>query len=338
MKLLKKYNLVTPGTLLLLVILFRVSSVNAQSSQTDEGLNSPYNLIGFVQQQYVDDRTPNTPAGFSIYRARVGLTGSITDNLRVRVLGGFVEPPQNNPQLLHAHMDYRINPLLTIRAGQFLLPFGIEGYEGIPLNPAIERSTAVRRLNTFRMFSDIGVQASGNLSRINYAVALVNGTGANQAEQINLKDVIGRIGIELADVLEIGLSGHAGNYQPAQVPDNDQARYRAGIDIEYSGDPVFFRGEFITRNDHQPDSETITMNGGYILGGLAITDRLEGITRFEYFTPNTEANDNRYVGYTVGANYYFAGRTRLSVNYEFRDDEMNPNLGNMLTMQMQIVL
>ena len=325
-------------TSIAIFLLFLTSSVYAQSSDSEQGIYPSYSLFGFVQQQYVDDRTPNTPAGFSIHRARLGVTGSITDNLRVRILGGFVEPPQNNPQLLHAHMDYRINPLLTIRAGQFLLPFGIEGYEGIPLNPAIERSTAVRRLNTFRMFSDIGVQASGNLSRINYAVALVNGTGANQAEQMNLKDVIGRVGVELADNFEIGLSGHAGNYQPVQDPDNDQARYRAGIDIEYSGDPVFFRGEFITRNDHQSDSETITMNGGYILGGLAITDRLEGITRFEYFTPKTEANDNRYVGYTVGANYYFAGRTRLSVNYEFRDDEMNPNLGNMLTMQMQIVL
>ena len=325
-------------TSIAIFLLFLTSSVYAQSSDSEQVIYPSYSLFGFVQQQYVDDRTPNTPAGFSIHRARLGVTGSITDNLRVRILGGFVEPPQNNPQLLHAHMDYRINPLLTIRAGQFLLPFGIEGFEGIPLNPAIERSIAVRRLNTFRMFSDIGVQVSGNLSRINYAVALVNGTGANQAEQMNLKDVIGRVGIELADNFEIGLSGHAGNYQPAQDPDNDQARYRAGIDMEYSGDPLFFRGEFITRNDHQPDSETITMNGGYILGGLAITDRLEGVTRFEYFTPNTDANDNRYVGYTVGANYYFVGRTRLSVNYEFRDDEMNRDNGNMLTVQMQIVL
>ena len=325
-------------TSIAIFLLFLTSSVYAQSSDSEQGIYPSYSLFGFVQQQYVDDRTPNTPAGFSIHRARLGVTGSITDNLRVRILGGFVEPPQNNPQLLHAHMDYRINPLLTIRAGQFLLPFGIEGFEGIPLNPAIERSIAVRRLNTFRMFSDIGVQASGNLSRINYAVALVNGTGANQAEQMNLKDVIGRVGIELADNFEIGLSGHAGNYQPAQDPDNDQARYRAGIDMEYSGDPLFFRGEFITRNDHQPDGETVTMNGGYILGGVTITDRLEGITRFEYFTPNRNANDNRFTGYTVGANYYFAGRTRLSVNYEFRDDEMNPNLGNMLTVQMQIVL
>ena len=325
-------------TSIAIFLLFLTSSVYAQSSDSEQVIYPSYSLFGFVQQQYVDDRTPNTPAGFSIHRARLGVTGSITDNLRVRVLGGFVEPPQNNPQLLHAHMDYRINPLLTIRAGQFLLPFGIEGFEGIPLNPAIERSIAVRRLNTFRMFSDIGVQVSGNLSRINYAVALVNGTGANQAEQMNLKDVIGRVGVELSDNFEIGLSGHAGNYQPAQDPDNDQARYRAGIDMEYSGDPLFFRGEFITRNDHQPDSETITMNGGYILGGLAITDRLEGVTRFEYFTPNTDANDNRYVGYTVGANYYFVGRTRLSVNYEFRDDEMNRDNGNMLTVQMQIVL
>lgn len=122
------------------------------------------------------------------------MEGALSDKIRGNVIGGFVEPPQNTPKLVQAFMDYRVNQYLSVRAGQFLIPFGLEGPEVITLNPAIERSLAVRRLNTFSMFRDIGIQASGNISRINYAIAFVNGAGANQREQINPKDIVGRVG------------------------------------------------------------------------------------------------------------------------------------------------
>lgn len=91
----------------------------------------------------------------------------------------------------HAFVDLDIDPLLNIRTGQFLAPFGLEGQEVIAFNPAIERSIATRRLNTVNMFRDIGIQANGSRGLFNYSFALVNGTGANTTAKINPKDLLG---------------------------------------------------------------------------------------------------------------------------------------------------
>ncbi len=112
------------------------------------------------------------------------MKGTITDRITVNLIGGYVEPPNNTPRLVNAFIDFDIHPLLQLRTGQFLLPFGIEGPQPIFLNPSIERSNAIRRLNTFSMFRDVGIQISGHYSIFDYAVALVNGKGANQPEQI----------------------------------------------------------------------------------------------------------------------------------------------------------
>ena len=324
-------------TLITILLLFLTSSVYAQSSDSEHGSYPSYSLFGFVQQQFVEDLTPGSPAGFSIQRARMGVRGKISENLSFRLFGGFIEPPQSNPQLVHAYMDYEVNSYLNIRAGQFLAPFGIEGNEGIILNPAIERSLTLRRLNTFRMFSDIGVQAFGSLSRFNYAVALVNGTGANRAEQIDPKDFIGRVGFNLTDGLEIGLSGHAGYYLTGQGLDEERARYRAALDVNYKNGPLFIRGELVTRQDNITNSQNVVMNGGYLLTGYKLTDSFEAIVRYEHLNPNSDVDNNRLEIITLGANYYLMGRSRLSVNYEFRDDKVNEDLGNLLKAQLQFV-
>lgn len=310
----------------------------AQSNGSEDHSYPSYSVRGFVQQQFIDDQTPGVPAGFSVYRARIGVAGKITDQLSINFIGGFVEPPQRTPRLVNASVDYYFHELLTIRAGQFLIPFGLEGPEVITFHPAIERSMAIRRLNTFNMFRDIGVQAMGSHSRINYAVAFINGAGANHVSQMNPKDLIGRVGIQLLENLEIGLSGHTGKFLPADNPDREEPRNRAGIDIHYTGYPVFFRGEFITRKDNLPGNESVIMNGGYLLVGYHVTDRVEAIARYDYFSPNKELDNNHLTGFTIGANYYLTGRNRISVNYEIRENELNPEFGNLLTIQLQVVL
>lgn len=324
-------------TSITILMLFLTSTVYGQSSDSVQDSYPSYSLFGFIQQQFVDDLTPGSPAGFSIHRARLGVRGKISENLSFRFFGGFVEPPQSNPQLVHAYMDYKFNSYLNIRAGQFLAPFGIEGNKGIILNPAIERSLTLRRLNTFRMFSDIGVQAFGSWSRFNYAIALVNGTGANRSEQIDPKDFIGRVGFILIDDLEIGLSGHIGHYLTGQDMNEERARYRAALDVNFRGDPLFVRGELVTRKDNITNSQNVVMNGGYLLTGYKVTDNFEAIVRFEHLNPNSEVDNNRLEIITLGANYYLIGRSRLSVNYEFRDDKMNEDFGNLFTVQLQFV-
>lgn len=329
-----KLNYITSITI---VLLFLTSTVYAQSSDSEQVSYPSYSLFGFVQQQFAEDLTPGSPAGFSIHRARLGVQGKISENISFRFFGGFIEPPQSNPQLVHAYMDYKINSYLNIRAGQFLAPFGIEGNEGIILNPAIERSLTLRRLNTFRMFSDIGVQAFGSLSHFNYAIALVNGTGANRAEQIDPKDFIGRVGFNLTDGLEIGLSGHAGHYLTGQEMNEERARYRAALDVNYKGDPLFVRGELVTRKDNITNSQDVVMNGGYFLAGYKVTDRFETIVRYEHLKPNSDVDNDRLEIITMGANYYLMGRSRISVNYDFRDDKVNEDFENLFTAQLQFV-
>lgn len=312
--------------------------VFAQSNPSDDVALPAFKFGGFLQQQFSADQTDGASNQFLIKRARVGATGSLTDRIRVNLIGGFVEPPDRTPALVNAFIDFDIHPLFQVRTGQFLLPFGLEGPEPIFLNPAIERTMAIRSLNTFRMFRDVGVQVGGRSSIINYKIAVVNGEGANQAEEFNPKDVMGRIGITPFEGFEIGGSLHFGKYQPVAASEDLEDRFRAGIDVSYMGGPVFFRGEYMIREDDYGNGNSLKMNGGYLLGGYKFTDKFQGIARYEFFTPNTDINENELTAITLGANYYFVGNTRISVNYEIRDDDLNPDLGNLLTIQMQVTL
>lgn len=323
---------------IILLVTCNDCKVFGQSNISDGRSFPDLKIGGFLQQQFSADQTDGVSDQFLIKRARVGATGFITDKISVNLIGGFLEPPDRKPALVNAFIDFDIHPLFQVRTGQFLLPFGLEGPEPIFLNPAIERTMAIRRLNTFRMFRDVGVQIGGRSSVINYKIAVVNGEGANQAEEFNPKDVMGRIGVTPFEDFEIGGSLHIGQYQPVTASEDHEDRFRAGADISYRGNPVFFRGEYMIREDDLGNGNSIKMNGGYLLGGYKFSDQFQGIARYEYFTPNTDADDLEYTAISIGANYYFTGNTRVSVNYEIRDDKLDSDLGNLLTVQMQVTL
>lgn len=313
------------------------SSANWNVTQTETNMNS-LTPIGFLQQQFTHHSDADDAPAFTIYRARVGFTKDITNLISVNLVAGAVEPPNRNPQLVNAFVDFKIDPRLQIRTGQFLVPFGLEGPEPIFLNPAIERSLAVRRLNTLSMFRDIGIRASGSMTWFNYAVAFVNGAGANNPEQNDPKDVMGRIGIAPVEHLELGLSGHLGRYEPGGISNDHYRRYRAGADFTYQFDPVMVRGEYIVREDDFPGDNSISRQGGYILGAYRFENNWQPLVRFEYYDPDTSADNDYLTSWTAGINYYFSGQTRISANYEFRDDRNNADFGNLFTVQMQIAL
>jgi len=318
---------------------FAVLPPTATSQTTTSESSYPsYKIGGFLQQQFIADETSGSPTRFYTHRARIGVTGSVTDRISVNFIGGYTEPPHDNPKLVNAFIHFDIDPLFQVRTGQFFAPFGLEGPEPIPLNPAIERSTAIRQLNTFALFRDVGIQVSGSNSGFSYAIAVLNGTGANRPEQIDPKDVVGRIGFDVTNELAIGVSGHFGQYQTGPSTDDHESRFRSGADISYKGSPLFLRGEYIIREDDLPEGGSIKMNGGYLLGGYELTDALETIVRYEYYEPNTDVEDNHFTVFTIGANYYFVGNTRISANYELRDNSLNPAIKNLFTVQMQLTL
>lgn len=333
----KKYWIswvVALGLMLMAVIPTQVwSAEQNDSSNPDYPIHS---ISGFFKNTLEYDDFDDNPLGFDIWLARVGVNTQLTDRISANVTGGWVEPPDNNPQLVNAFVDFHVHEQLRLRAGQFLLPFGLEGPEPIIFNPLYNRSLTVRTTNPFRMFRDLAVQASGDFGMINYAAAISNGTGANIAEQIDPKDLIGRAGLVPSEGLEFGASFHIGRYQPAGS-DDDFQRVRIGADASYEQDPYVIRAEYIYRQDDQPDG-SLTQQGGYLLGGYHLTDDWQIVSRFEALDPNTDADDSEIIAWSAAVNYYFVRQTRFTLNYEHRDYQGLGESGSILTAEIQVQL
>ncbi len=326
------------AALSLLVLSSAALGYSESQISTDDRSYPAYRLTGFMEHNFTYEEDANDPLGFSINRARVGVAGQLNELISLNIVAGALEPPNRNPQLVNGFVDFDIHSMFRLRTGQFLVPFGLEGPEPIFLNPAIERSYAIRRLNHFRMFRDVGIQASGSQDGISYAIAFINGTGANVAERIDPKDLLGRFGYKATDELTLGISFHIGTFPN---PQTEADRFQLGLDGTWRSDPLLFRGEYIYRKDEQVGQRDINRHGGYVLAGYHFREELQGILRFELYQPDTDL-DFSDAGLTVlaaGLNYYLQGQTRVSLNYEVHSDRReNADPGNMLTIQMQIVL
>ena len=303
-------------------------------AQNDEENSYPdLKPAGFIQGYFSASDLAEVPSSFSMKRARLGFKGSISKNIQLNFIGGTVEPPNNAPALVNAFADFTLDPLFNIRAGQFIVPFGLEGPEPIIKNPAIQRAFSTRNMNTFRMFRDIGVMAYGEHSYVNYSVAVVNGSGANVIENLYQKDVLGRFDFTLAGGLMAGVSGHIGTFGNT----NEQlSQQRWGAHAEYKNAPLQLRGELIFHNRETPANSWDQSRGGYFLGKYEIGDKWEAIGRWDYHEPDTP--DNIYQGLTLGTNYQLSGLSSLSLNgTAYTEDDAN-TLHYRMNVQLQLVL
>lgn len=318
-------------TILLLIVPF---GINAQ----DTNPAPDFRLTGFFQQHLSNGTHNGDPLAFSIRRIRVGVQGRVQDNVSFVLVAGGLEPPDRTPQLVNAFVNVNFSPALSVRAGQFFVPFGLEGQESITRNPAIDRSLVVRRLNTHRMFRDIGVQVSGRQGIVSYTAAVINGAGANVAERIDPKDFVGRISLRPQNNFEIGFSGQLGQYLPDAAADHI-ARNRYGLDLNYRLSRLQVRSEIIYRYDELPANREQNWIGGYLLVNYKINDSLNLIGRFEYLEREMGTTLKTMRSYLFGANYAVYGNVRLSANYELRQDYFVPDVkDHLVTLQLLFVI
>jgi len=181
------------------------------------------------------------------------------------------------------------------------------------------------------MFRDIGLQISGKYSIIDYAAAVTNGSGANSSDENNEKDLIGTIGFSPIKGLRIGASYHLGKY--VADTNSNLNRERRGLDIEFINKGLRLRTEIMERED---GSSKINA-GCYLLAGYKFTSNLEPLIRYEQYYPDRHNIDVKSDITTMGLNYYIHGGNRISINYEFKNDVEDPDVGNLLTIQLQVV-
>jgi phosphate-selective porin OprO/OprP len=168
-----------------------------------------------------DGRSDLAADGFDIRRAYLGVSGTIAKYYDYKVVANFGNADststQKSNQLDEAFFGINFWKEASFRFGQQKMPFSLEEQTSSRFIDFQERSM----LNTMVPGKEMGVQMHGTFSNgIFYGAAISTGEGLSKTEAVtgDSNDLIGRIGINLAeamgnkdDVYHVAIAGSKGN-------------------------------------------------------------------------------------------------------------------------------
>ncbi len=180
-------------------------------------------LNGRVQADYrhfsPDDWKSDT---FSIRRARLGGTFSFLKDFAVRVEGEYAstnDGSKGTTALTYGYLDFTRWSGAKVRAGQFKPFFGLERAQSTNFTDFAELSLATNNGSIFNSTYDRGLMVFGDPQPwLNYSTYVVNGTGQNNDDVKDSKDIGVRVNANLAKftahknlVLHAGASASKGS-------------------------------------------------------------------------------------------------------------------------------
>lgn len=316
-------------------------------SGKQEGLpvttSSLFRLSGYAQIRYQEPE--HATAGFDVHRARLILSGTLTDRIDYDLQPAF---EGTEPKLLDAYVDYRAGGCLKFTAGQFKIPFSRENLIASSILETIDRSQVVEALVARsrdiignQSGRDIGVKVSGGfLERsgtdlLEYAVAVLNGQGIDTADLNDQKDYVGRLLIHPIKGLSLGGGYYTGRAALYGVTGSTYERTRTGAELAYVHEPVSLRAEYIRGRDGTQNG-VITGQGWYVQGTHSfLTNRLQCVLKYDAYDPDINVPHNTSTVYTIGLNWFFTPLTRIQVNYGIQDVQGARQNGNLLAVQAQ---
>ncbi|MBI4436669.1 MAG: hypothetical protein HY590_04580 [Candidatus Omnitrophica bacterium] len=291
---------------------------------------------GLFQGWYVYDQDANDR--FRIRRSEISLKGKIAEKEPIDYTI-MVDPSQVTESssatarksiLQDAFFTLGYIPHHTLDIGQYKVGIGEEGTRSSTKIDTIERAFISR---TFGDQRDIGVRLNGKWSYLDYNVGVFNGSGQNQADANDQKDVAGRVVVrplkdwELFKGFEVGASGY---HRPTHG--TTLAKKRLGYEARYEYKDFSLKGEYMTGQGTaaHTDAENRTLaNGYYGQIGYYFLPKLQGVLKYEGYDPNEEASDDKVEETTVGLNYfidkYYA---KVQLNYIHKNEETEDEVSN----------
>jgi hypothetical protein len=283
-------------------------------------------MSGLLQAQYVDAKDKDSD--FTVRAARVKARAKITD----KITGQLQFDVSREPDLLDLMIDYSHAKYLTLRFGQFTLPFGFETQASRFDLEAIERSLVISSIWNNGVSSpyirDAGVMLMGNYKIFEYKVAAVNGVGynyvASQAEpppetyflprwgrdNNNTKDIVGRIGMGVPMFAGLGFSFYEGKWEDAQ--DRSAIAFDLYLDAKVVLQYEYVRGEGLMGDYDWCDAK---YSGYYLVLGYKVTPLIEPVFKMDRFDPDKDEDSDRRTADYYGVNLNFERRARLQVLY-----------------------
>jgi phosphate-selective porin OprO/OprP len=227
-------------------------------------------LRGLLQAHgyfFSDDHNNTASDTFTLRRARLIFQGKLAKYFDYFIMPDF---GGNSPALIDAFVDVRYQPEISLRAGRFVSPFGLEHIRAAGNISFVERALPDNlvpdRDNGAQLFGELGEGA------FEYALAVANGVvdgGTSQNDTSDAKEFVGRVfahpfqslGIEPLRGLGLGIAGTFGEqegalpsyktsgrqtfftYRNGVVADGD--RYRISPQLFYNWDSFSVLSEYV---------------------------------------------------------------------------------------------
>lgn len=318
------------------------------------GLEMP-RISGFVQGMYqanLSDEGELKDNTLRMRRVRLSVDGNLSKTVSYKIQGDFTR----SPMLVDAFIKYKPCREFAIQLGQFKTPFTIES----PINPVnleiFDYGEAVQQLGGYKdvcgvgaLGRDLGLMATGSLfpvegeegykySIVDYSIGVFNGNGANQLDNNNSKDLVGRLDVH-PGLKEITLSGsyYYGKYTKDENIDCTRNRWAAGA--QYNDGKFLLRGEYIGGKTGISDVTTANpyynSNGYYGVVGYnfqAGEQKIMPVLRYEHFTKDTGIVNGGTNWYTAGINYWPLKSVNCKLDYSLIQKEAGGNSHRVVAM------
>lgn len=235
--------------------------------------------------------------------------------------GGSVtaEQPQGAVSIMQDFFITFMSDWADVSVGQFKIPLSWEGYNSSSKLLFPERALASRRWGDKR---DIGVRVDKKLGdHFYYSFGVFNGSGQNQPDSNNQKDV----GLRLEAYPIEGVMLGAVGYTSVGERDEPGTKDRLEGDLRVELHDFLVQAEYIHAWDG-PKGDRLRGHGTYGALGYTFMKRMQPVVRVGWVDPELGAdgkagNDERF-HYELGFNYYLRKHeAKLQLSFSMFDPE-----------------
>lgn len=306
-------------------------------------ISSGLNVNGFLTTEF--KHVKNVPNSFDNHYFVLFFNKELNSNLSVDAQIEY-EHGGEYLELQFAHVDYKINNLLTFRVGKFIVPSSPFNEYNYPdyLAKTIERDYINREISP-TVWGETGIQVRGfwdlkRKFRLYYSVYMVNGLEAdssnvsirdmrgNNLDQLSSNKAIGgRVGAVVNKHTEVGFWSYSGHYDSAKKLNLTLM----GTDITFRYKSIYLSGD-LQFGKKERLSDTQNYSGFSTIAAYRI-NKFEPVIRFEQFDNQIESLKNRF---TIGCNYFLSDYTVAKVNYDFISLKDNNSSDSQISVQLTI--
>ncbi|PQV50391.1 phosphate-selective porin [Jejuia pallidilutea] len=320
--------------LLIIALLFFSNTVLSQGcdvddpTSTDSTSTRAIKIFGYIQPEYDYNFTEGDQDNtIRFKRARIGVRGKVLNDFSYYFMleaspfiGGTADT-----YLMDAFVTYEADNWARFSVGTFKQPFSLDVATPCHMLKTIERSVVADQLVAPQRDFGLAVFGGNPFNKLNYSVAVMNGTGLNQGDNNTKKDIMGRATYKITRYLTIGGSFRFG-YPIPNNNEDDRSSYGGEVLLELDklrvqAEYIYDEGAYFAGAAGGCGTTPIALgqkrDGAYILATYAVNEKFEPIFKYEYLDPDIEVKNN--IGYlermTVGFNYFVNNKVRFQLNY-----------------------